>query len=101
MTKWLGKWKATQQLYSMPRGEMTKISLSLHEMVKADMGAGVAKDWGAYAAAGEGYMIFEGSETQVYEAVLKYTPNISFEVVPIISLGQSNEVIKKQAAEAR
>jgi hypothetical protein len=81
---------------------MTKVNLSLLEMTKADIDANKdSMQVHVYASSGEGYTIFEGSETQVYETVLKYSSYVSFEVIPVIQFGQHYEITKKLAAATR
>jgi hypothetical protein len=65
------------------------------------MDSGVVKDWEEFAGSSEGYMVWEGSETQVVADIAKYRPYIEFEpIVPLISLAQSIEYNKKRAAAA-
>jgi hypothetical protein len=101
MTRWLGKWTSTDQLHSLPRPETVKASIMMLQMAKADMDSGLVKDWWTQPGWHEGFIKFEGSETEVSAAVLKYSPYLRFEVTPMISLAQAFEIADKIAAAAK
>ena len=101
MTKYFSNWKGSPSAYSIPAQEWAKIVPKLYDAVKAGMDSGVVKDWGGFAGADEGYMVWEGSEMQVVADIAKYRPYIEFEAItPLISLAQAIESTKKQAAAA-
>lgn len=100
MTKFLIKWK-TESFFNLPPEERLKLFIQMAESVKATIDAGTTKDWGIDAAGGSGYAIMEGTETEVYETLLKYRPYITFEVNPVISLDKHLESLKKMAAQRK
>jgi len=67
---------------------------ALMEMVKQDMKKGFTKDWGAFVGELNGYAVDEGSELEVMNALQQYTPFVHFEVHPIASVSQVEEMIK-------
>ena len=101
MTKWYVKWKLTDQYWSLSREERLKVGLQTLGMVDADMKAGILKDWAITTDTGKGYSIAEGTETQLYEALIKYRPYMAFEVTPVISFAQHNATLRKLAAAAQ
>jgi hypothetical protein len=72
-----------------------KLWLSMLEMAKADLQAGVLKDWGIRSGGGRGYALSELSEAELFSSLLKYIPYIRFEVHPILTVDQCIETIKK------
>jgi hypothetical protein len=99
MTRWFSKWKGSPIAYSMPAQEWAKIAPKLDDAVKAGMDSGVVKDWGEFIGSSEGYMVWEGSEMQVFADIAKYRPYIQFEdIVPLMSLAQVVEYTGKRVA---
>ena len=101
MTKWYVKWKLTDQYWSLSREERLKVGLQTLEMVNADMKAGILTDWAITTDTGKGYALAEGTETQLYQSLIKYRPNTAFEVTPVIPFAQHAETLKKIAATAQ
>ncbi len=66
----------------------------LMEMVKQDIKKGMTKDWGAFVGEINGYVIAEGSETEIGIMLQQYVPFCHFKVHPIASVSQVDEVIK-------
>ncbi len=63
-------------------------------MVKKDFEGGL-RDWGLFAEGGAGYTIFEGTEQDIAQRLLKYYPYLKFKVYPVLSLEQAMEIVKK------
>lgn len=101
MTKWYLKWKLTQQYWSLSGAERLKIGIHTLEMVNADIKAGLIKEWGITTDTGGGFTISDADITQLYEALIKYRPYISFEVTPVIPFNQHYETLKKLAASVQ
>jgi len=100
MVKWLVKWKLTQQYWSLPTEERQKVYDRLNAMTKASMDAGRIKDYGVCPDISGGYSILESSETELYEALAKYAPYVSFEATPVISFEKAAEIVKKTRVSA-
>jgi hypothetical protein len=101
MTKWYIKWKLTDHYWSLPRTERLKVGIETLGMLNADFKAGLLKDWGITTDTGKGYAISEATETQLYEALIKYRPYNAFEVTPVIPFAQHNATLRKLAAAAQ
>jgi hypothetical protein len=100
MTKFLVKWKV-ESFFTLSREERLNLFIWMAETAKAQMDTGLFTDWGINADGGSGYVIAEGTETDVYESIIKYRPYITFEVSPVISLNKHLETLKKMATEVK
>jgi hypothetical protein len=101
MPKYLVKWEVNPLFTPKDPEERVKGWLMLCEWVKAEMKAGIVKDFGSYADASGGYGIREEeSEEALYRNMLKYIPYLTMDAKPVISLDQTIESIKKAAAAA-
>ncbi len=52
-------------------------------------------DLGQYPASYKGYAIFEGTPQEIDIGLAEFTPNIKFDVYPVLSLEQMLENLKK------
>lgn len=96
MPKFYIKWQRDTTKVPAEAEQRVKSELAMLEMAKADMKAGVLKDWGCAAGGYRGYGICEAaSETEVFTLLLKWMPNYQFEVVPVLTVDQTIESIKK------
>jgi len=66
----------------------------LMELIKEDIKKGLIKDWGTFIGELSGYVVEEGSELEIMNAVQRFTPFVSFKVHPIGSVSQVDEMIK-------
>ncbi|MCK4697656.1 MAG: hypothetical protein KAT53_05050, partial [Dehalococcoidia bacterium] len=64
------------------------------DMVKQDIQKGLTKDWGAFVGEINGYVVAEGTEVEIANLTQKYVPFVNFEVHPIASISQVEEVVK-------
>jgi hypothetical protein len=94
MAKYLILWEIDPARVPVNAKERGTAWLTMVEMVKADMKKGITKDWGAFPGEMKGYVIGEGSETDIVSVCLQYLPYVKFEVHPVISLAQDEQVIK-------
>ena len=101
MAKWMIRCKNTPQFWALPSVERIRIVEASIKTLRADMDAGLIKDWGWNADNGEGYCIMEGTEAQMYEWSVKYSAYVSFEAKPVVSLPLVSELMKKRAAVIR
>ncbi len=97
MTKFLVLWELDSSMLPKAPEERVKLQISMLEMVKADLQAGVLKDFGVNAGGGSGYSISESSETELFTYLLKWTPMLKFKVLPMITVDETIEGIKKVA----
>ena len=102
MPKFYAKWQLNPLTIPATTEERVKLWLSMLEMIKADMKAGVLKDWGMCSDGSGGYGIMEvASETDLYTALLKWIPHVNFDVKPVLTVDQTIESIKKAVAAAK
>lgn len=102
MPKFYIKWQLNPQWTPATPEERVKLWLSLLEMVKPDIQARKAKDWGCVPGEACGYMIREdASEIELFTALLRWMPYVNFEVKPVLTVEQTEESIKKAVAAAQ
>ncbi|MEM1582174.1 MAG: DUF3303 family protein [Candidatus Bathyarchaeia archaeon] len=102
MTKFYVKWWLEPTKVPVDAEQRVKGWLSMLEMIKADMNAGVTKDWGIATGGDFGYTISEAAnEAELFTRLLKYIPYAHFEVVSVLTVDQTIEAIKKVAAAKR
>jgi hypothetical protein len=63
-------------------------------MVIQDHEKGLISSWGAFVGETNGYMVIEGTEVEVMNAIQQYVPFVIFDVKPVASEDQVNEMIK-------
>jgi len=102
MPKFYVKWQLNPLMIPPTPEERAKLWLSLLEMIKADMKAGKVKDWGNCCDGSGGYAIREeANEADLFAAMLRWVPYVSFDAKPVITVDQTVESIKKAAAAAK
>jgi hypothetical protein len=94
MGKYLLLWELDRSKIPMDLKERGDGFNLLMEMVKEDMKKGLTKEWGVFLGEFEGYSVVEGTEVEIMNQVQKYTPFVYFEVHPLGSLDQVDEMIK-------
>jgi len=67
-------------------------------MIKQDMESGLLKDWGAFTSEGEGFCIVEGTNLEVMKMTEQYVPYVQFEIKPVSSPEEVNELIAHLSA---
>lgn len=102
MPKFYVKWWLEPTKVPVDAEQRVKGWLSMLEMVKADVNAGVTKDWGIAAGGDYGYSISEATnEAELFTRLLKWIPFAHFEVAPVLTVDQAIESIKKAIASAK
>ena len=94
MGKYLLLWEMDQTRTPIDPKERGTGSKALMDMVKQDIEKGILKDWGGFVGEEKGYAIAEGTEVEIMNMVEQYVPFVRFEVHPIASVSQVEEVIK-------
>ena len=94
MGKYLVLWEVVPGTVPLNAKEAGPAFLALTDMVKADMKKGVTKDWGAFVGGLKGYAIDEGTEVEVMNEMLQYSPHIKFEVHAVASVEQVAQAMK-------
>ena len=98
MVRWFVVWKNTQLYWALPDEERLKIVEASAQRLKAGMEAGLIKDWAMKADSSGGYMIVEGTETQLFETVMPTSKYVSCEGTAVISLSSFLEALDKRKA---
>jgi len=102
MPKFYIKWQLDPTKIPADPEERVKGWLSMLGMVKADIKAGVTKDWGCAAGGNGGYAVIEApSGKELFTHLLKWMPHVQFEVTPVLTVDQTIEAIKKAVAAAK
>ena len=101
MPKFYIRWQMNPSLIPLNPEERVKLWLSMLDMVKDSLKAGVLKDWGICSDASAGYGFSELSETDLYTNLLKWMPYVQFDIKPVLTVDQTIESIKKAAAKAK
>ena len=73
------------------RGDARGLMMAL---VKQDMENGFVKDWAAFTSEGQGYVIVEGTNVEIMKITEQYVPYIRFEIKPVSSAEEVNELIQ-------
>jgi len=94
MARYLLLWEVDQTKIPINPKERGAGWGALMNMVRQDREKGLTKDWGAFVGESRGYAVNEGSELEVMKALQQYVPFVRFQVHPIASESQVNEMIK-------
>ena len=97
MGKYLVLWKMDNARLPIDRRERAAGLGTLFIKVKQDIEKGKIKDWGNFVGEGRGYSIFEGTEIELMNHVQQFVPFADFEIHPIATIGQVEEMIKALA----
>jgi hypothetical protein len=82
--------------------EMHKLVDAMVKMTKADIKAGLLKDWGCALDGWSGYAIMEASNmTEVSVGMMRFVPYLHFEVAPVLTIDQQVQSIRKARAAAK
>ena len=96
------KWEMNTQLIPPDPEEKVKLWLSMLEMVKDQISAGIwTKEWGLCYDGSGGYAFSELSVSDIYGALSQWIPNVEFDVKPVLTADQAIESLKKVAAAAK
>jgi hypothetical protein len=93
MGKYLLYWEVDHSKIPIDPKERGEGWSLLMAMVRQDIQKGITKDWGAFVGESNGYSVFEGSEVEVMKTLQRYVPFCVFEVHPIATESQVNEMI--------
>jgi hypothetical protein len=66
----------------------------LMAMIKQSREAGKLKDFGTFTGEINGFSVYEGTDVEVANILVQYSPYVSFKVHPLLTESQTNEVIK-------
>ena len=94
MAKYLVLWEVDQAKIPINPKERGAGWAALMKMVRQDREKGLTKDWGNFVGESKGYAINEGSELEMMKGLQQYVPFVRFQVLPIASEDQVNEMVK-------
>jgi len=98
MPKFFIYWEVEPTFVPADPEERLKLWVTMTEMVKADMVAGVLKDWGIRSGMMSGYGITSDiSVIELDQLLLKWMPYIKFQTNPVLTADQNIEALKKVA----
>ena len=66
----------------------------LMAMVRQDHEKGLVKAWGGFIGELNGFVVYEGEEVEVLNAIQQYIPFCTFKAKPVASEDQINSMIK-------
>lgn len=69
----------------------------LAAQVRANLESGTTKAWGAFPGNLSGYSIIEGTEMDVMRFTMQYAPFVSFDVRPMVDIGEVEEFLSAAA----
>ena len=94
MGRYLVIWEVVQAKTPIDPKERGAGWSMLMAMVRQDHEKGLISSWGNFVGETNGYMVIEGSEVEVMNAIQQYVPFVIFDVKPVASEEQVNEMIK-------
>jgi hypothetical protein len=99
LTKYYVKWQLNPNIFIEDPEARAKGWLQMLQMVKENMKAGKTLDWGNCSDGSGGYAIMEASsEAALFAEILKWTPYVSFDARPVISVDETIKTIQKMAS---
>ncbi|MDJ0780817.1 MAG: hypothetical protein QNJ22_02545 [Desulfosarcinaceae bacterium] len=99
MEKYVAFWEVDQTKIPIDRQERGAGWGLLMTMVAQDRETGTLKDWGAFTGENRGYAIYEATKLELMNTLQQYVPFCTFEVHPVSSMGEVNEMISALAGE--
>ena len=85
MAKWLTLWEIdTSRTPTDPKERVALWSKQI-EATQKMLAEGQILDWGIFAGGSAGYSISEGNEVDALKRAMLFSPNIKFEVKPVLT----------------
>jgi len=97
MAKYLLLWEVDHSKIPIDPKERGEGWSLLMALVRQDIEIGITKDWGSFLGETQGYSILEGAEIDVMKSLQQYVPFCIFEVHPVATEDQVNEMIRGMA----
>ena len=100
LTKYFVKWQLNPNIFIEDPKKRAEQWLMMLQLVKDNMKAGKTLDWGNCSDGSGGYAIMEApSEPELFAEILKWTPYVSFDARPVISVDETMKTIQKMASK--
>ncbi len=94
MAKFLTLWEMdTTRIPESPEEEVRGYTMMVN-MIKDDLKTGKTLEFGMFAGGLGGYVIREGTEQEIHEETMKYSPHTTFKTYPVLSISQLEEMLK-------
>ncbi len=93
MGKYLALWEIDKTKIPISQKERGEGWMALMSLVRQDLEQGIVKDWGAFVGGLKGYFVAEATEVEIGYLTQQYVPFVFFEVYPISSVSQVDDVI--------
>jgi hypothetical protein len=101
MLKFYVRWRMNPKETFKTAEEREKFVLRVAEWVKADLQAGVMKDFGSCVDGSGGYCIYEvSSEADVFASLHRWIPHVDFDVRQVLTFEQLMKSRKETASQA-
>ena len=94
MGRYLVLWEVDQTRIPIDPKERGDAWAVFMAMVRKDMEKGLTKERGSFVGETSGFSINEGTELEVMNALQQYVPYVFYEVHPLASVSQVEEMIK-------
>lgn len=92
--RFLVLWEIDKSRISVDRKERGQGWEMMTALIRQNMEQGLTRDWGSFVGESGGYAIMEGSELDVMNNLQQYVPFVTFQVNPVATLDQAEEMIK-------
>jgi len=100
VAKYLLLWEEDTSRVAVDRKERGALRLAALEMVKRDLREGRTSDWGCFLDGNSGYAIMDTEEVDLTLSLQELYPYITWEVYPVLSVKQVEQVANTLAKEA-
>jgi hypothetical protein len=94
MARYLALWEADNSRLPIDPKERGSHILEAINYLRQEMKKGLIKDWGSFVGTADGFIIYEGTEVEVNNSAVHFSPFYTFKVYPLSSLEQGEELGK-------
>jgi len=100
MPKFFIRWRMNPKVPVKTEAELNRAVLLMLEGVKADLQAGLTKDWGMCVDGSGGYLVCEvPSETELFNSLQKYRAYLDFDAMQVLTVEQAIKSRKQTASQ--
>jgi hypothetical protein len=94
MAKYLALWEVEQSKIPIDPKQKGAAWGMLMAVVRQDLAKGVMTNWGMFVGETNGFCLMEGTELEVMNSLTQYVPFVIFQLHPVATESQVNEMIK-------
>ena len=100
MPKFYIRWRMNPKVPIKTEEELERAVLLMLKGVKADLQAGLMKDWGMCIDGSGGYMVCEvPSEAELFDSLHKYRAYVGFDAMQVLTVEQTMESRKQTGSQ--